>query len=123
MLCIYVIPVIYNNTRTYASLQKRGRTNKEDRNNFQPTDCTALVLWGTIQGSGVGRSLITELERNMFILTSYAKDALVGLILSDAYLSRAGGSVTHVCFSLNRYFILIGFGQYFCYLLCFIIDI
>ena len=87
MLCLEIITVSYNNSRAYSSLQKRGR--KEDRKNFQSTDCTALVLWGIIQGSGVGRSLITELERNMFMLTSRAKEALVGLILSDSYLSRA----------------------------------
>lgn len=73
------------------SLRKRVR--KGDRKNFQSTNCTALISWGIIQESGVGKSLITELEQNMFVLTPTNPyglvGALVGLILSDSYLSRA----------------------------------
>ena len=49
--------------------------------------CTDLVIWGTHLGSTVNYGRFTKLVREMIVLPPYQESIVVGLLLSDGWLS------------------------------------
>lgn len=58
-------------------------------NKSNTIDSKILVLWGTNLGSTAKSGRLTKIVRNMIELPSYQKSVIVGLLLSDGWLSRS----------------------------------
>ena len=50
---------------------------------------TDLVVWGSNLSSTVGTGRLTKVVKNMIVLPPYQKSVLVGILLSDGYLTSA----------------------------------
>jgi len=54
--------------------------------------CTALVVWGENLYSGFNTQKLSNIELNMFELPNYQRGVIVGLLLSDGWLSYASAN-------------------------------
>jgi len=68
------------------------------------SNCTALVVWGKNLCSGIGIPRLTHKELNMLKLPNYQQAVIVGILLSDGWLSYA---------SVNNKYPRFGFEQAF----------
>jgi hypothetical protein len=53
------------------------------------TECRALMVWGTNLTSQVGTGRFTKQVSNMIKLPAYQKSVIIGLLLSDGWLTMA----------------------------------
>nr|YP_009568458.1 hypothetical protein [Drechslerella brochopaga]QBL02539.1 hypothetical protein [Drechslerella brochopaga] len=70
------------------------------------SNCLNLTIWGVNLPSSVGTGIISKQERNMIKLPSFQYSVVVGLILSDGWLSNSNRSVNFNFFfkqSLNKF--------------------
>jgi hypothetical protein len=80
---LFILPV-------FPSLASLPRWVKVNNSIFPKTNCTSLVVWNnpfTI-GSTLGYSKFTKYIRDITYIPSYHLSVLVGLLLSDACLSK-----------------------------------
>nr|YP_009945119.1 hypothetical protein [Monilinia laxa]QOE17483.1 hypothetical protein [Monilinia laxa] len=54
--------------------------------------CAALVVWGVNMYSGIRTLRLSEIELTMFKLSEYQRGIIVGLLLSDGWLSYASAN-------------------------------
>ena len=64
-------------------LKRNKSTNSKD------TACRDLVLWGECLGSMVGSGRLTKIERNMIKLAPIQHSVIVGVLLSDGWLTMS----------------------------------
>lgn len=62
-----------------------SRRNKSS--SHKSSECTALVIWGTNLSSTVGYGRFTKIVSNMIKLPPYQHSVVIGLLLSDGWLS------------------------------------
>lgn len=72
------------NKRAYSSSQKPSLYSLTDSDFFE---CTDLVVWGENLPSSVGNSTLTKIEREMIKISPYQYSVIIGLLLSDGWLS------------------------------------
>lgn len=68
----------------------------------KPQECKALVVWGTILGSSVGYGRLTKQVRYMIVLPPYQYSVLVGLLLSDGWLSLSTKTSVNARFGFRQ---------------------
>jgi len=73
----------------YTVLASVKKENQIIKSKLDRTANTALVIWGSNLRSSVGSGRITKVERNMIKLAPYQKSVIIGLLLSDGWLSIA----------------------------------
>jgi len=74
------------NCNANNSLQKNLSARPSNRKNSN-NSCTALVVWGTNLGSTTKYGRFTKVVREMIVLPFYHESIVVGLLLSDGWLS------------------------------------
>lgn len=71
-------------------------TNSKNKNNnnkvnvVKSTECTSIVVWGSIMGSNLSLKYISQLVRSMFQFTKFVRSVIIGIILSDGWLKKSG---------------------------------
>lgn len=80
---------LYVNNSLHNKSPKDGLTVRSYSTKRQITvnTCTDLVIWGTLLGSTVNYGRFTKLVREMIVLPPYLESIVVGLLLSDGWLS------------------------------------
>lgn len=66
------------------------------------TECRDLILWGTILQSSVGKGRFSKIENNMIKLPPYQYSILVGLILSDGWLTIGSSTSKNARFGFKQ---------------------
>ena len=78
-------PVAILHQGFYSLIQKRAKTTK-----VKISTCTSLVVWGKDLPSHIGYNRLTHMEAKMIALPPLQLSVVVGLILSDGWLSYGG---------------------------------
>lgn len=78
-------PVAILHQGFYSLIQKRAKTTK-----VKISTCTSLVVWGKDLPSHIGYNRVTQMEAKMIALPPLQLSVVVGLILSDGWLSYTG---------------------------------
>ena len=80
-------------------------TNKRDISTYIPeSTCTDLVIWGVNLYSGFRTRRLSNVELHMFKLPRYQQAAIVGLLLSDGWLSYSSDKSKHPRFGFEQAF-------------------
>jgi len=70
-----------------VSAAKKDNKKVNSQSKLDKTACTALVIWGINLRSSVGSGRLTKVERNMIKLAPYQRSVIIGLLLSDGWLT------------------------------------
>lgn len=83
----------YTNKAIYPSVTLSTNWTRKKSTYKQKNTCTDLVIWGKILYSSFSQRKLSHIELNMIKLPQYQRDILIGVLLSDGWLSYA--SVKH----------------------------
>lgn len=80
-------------------------TSKRSKSTYRPeSTCTALVVWGVNLYSGFRTLRLSNVELHMFKLPNYQQGVIVGLLLSDGWLSYASANNKYPRFGFEQAF-------------------